>query len=183
MLKTSTLQLPGDPEPITLTELPALVADRRARAVLAAIEAPMDAGVVGLALEHLPRVLANAERAVELLEPFVVASRPVRRWAHVLSVQQAALALHVGFLVGRPRVEVPVRMQAENIRRSGEDVAVQFCSPTLATVLHSKRASYVELETVLSTEDAYNLAELVNVEAIAEWHAYQNAAQTTGNPR
>ena len=179
MLKTTTLHLPGDPEPVVLTELPALVADRHARAVLAAAGMPTTGGIVALALEHLPRILADAAHAVELLEPFVRASRPVRRWSQVLTVQQAALALHVGFLVGRPQLQVPVRMQAENIKRAGADVSVSFCSAPIATVLHSGRASYTELETVLSTEDVFNIVELLNVEAIQEWHAYQSAE----NPR
>ena len=67
-------------------------------------------------------------------------------------------------------------MMAEHIRRPGSDLAVNFCSPPLATVLHSGRASYRELETALSTEDVYNLVELLNVEAVRDWRAAQ---QTT----
>lgn len=176
MLKSIPITLPGrDAEtPLTLTELPALVADRHARAALAAIDAPQDGGVVALAFTHVKDVLALGERGQALLEPFVVASRPVRSWRNVLALQQAALALHVGFLVNRPRIELPVLMQAEAIGRGAGELAVHFCSPALATVLHSGRATYRELETVLSTEDAYNLAELVNVEAIREWRAYQS---------
>lgn len=175
MLKSLTLDLPGQDaaDPITLTELPALVADRHARKALAAVGAPQDGGVVSLAMEHLPAVLKLAGPGLDLLAPFVVASRPVRSWANLLVVQQAALALHTGFLVGRPQLTVPVTMQAETIKSGAADVAVHFCSPPLASVLHSGRASYRELETVLSTEDVYNLVELLNVEAIREWRALQ----------
>lgn len=176
MLKSIPITLPGrDAEtPLTLTELPALVADRHARTALAAIDAPQDGGIVALAFTHVKDVLALGDRGQALLEPFVQASRPVRSWRNVLALQQAALALHVGFLVNRPRIELPVLMQAEAIGRGAGELAVHFCSPALATVLHSGRATYRELETVLSTEDAYNLAELVNVEAIREWRAYQS---------
>lgn len=178
MLKTRTLHLSGPDghEPIVLTELPALVADRAARAALAAVGAPLDGGVVSLALEHMPAVLKLAGAGLDLLAPFVQASRPVRHWSNLLIVQQAAMALHVDFLVGRPKVEIPVTMVAEQITRPGSDLAVNFCSPPLATVLHSDRASYRDLETVLSTEDVYNLVELLNVEAVREWRALQ---QTT----
>jgi len=178
MLKTVTLNLaaPDGDEPLTLTELPALAADRAARAALAAVGAPLDGGVVSLAMEYMPAVLKLAGPGLELIAPFVQASRSVRHWSNLLTVQQAALALHVGFLVGRPKVEIPVTMIAEQVRRPGSDLAVNFCSPPLATVLHSGRASYRELETVLSTEDVYNLVELLNVEAVREWRALQ---QTT----
>jgi hypothetical protein len=181
MLKSRTLQLAGRDadRPLTITEYPALVADRLARTALAAIDAPTDGGVVALVYQHMPAILTLGEQATDLLEPFVQADRALRDWRNVLVVQQAALALHAGFLVGRPRIEIPVAMQAESITRGSPDAAVHFCSPTLAAVLHSGRATYRELETVLSTEDAYNLVELVNVERIHEWHAHQ----TTRNPR
>lgn len=178
MLKQTTVALGGRDTgrpPVTLTELPALVADRYARAALAAVGAPLDGGVVAVAYTHLPAILGLGEHSVELLEPFVVADRAVRDWRNLLALQHAALSLHVGFLVGRPRVEVPVSMQAESIGRGTGELGVHFCSPVLASVLHSGRATYRELETVLGTEDAYNLAELVNVEAIREWHAYQQS--------
>lgn len=179
MLKSITLQLPGrDFDPLTLTELPALVVDRIARAALTAIGAPLEGGIVGLALQHQALLLKDSEQAVALLEPLVQASRPVRSWQNVLAVQQAAMALHVGFLVGRPRVEIPVRMQGETITQD-DDLGVHFCSPQIAAVLHSGRASYRELETVLSTEDVYNLVELLNVESVREWRAHQ----TTGPQR
>lgn len=177
MLKTLTVTLPGADAgaPIRITELPALVADAHARHALTAAGLPADGGVVALALAHLHTVLAMGEAAVPLLEPFVQADRPVRTWRNVLALQQAALMLHVGFLIDRPRIEIPVTMQAEVALAGAGEVAVHFCSPAIATVLHSGRATYRELETVLSTEDAYNLAELVNVEAIREWHARQSA--------
>lgn len=180
MLKSATLQFPGrdSAAPVTLTELPALEADRYARAALAAIGAPVHGGVVSLALEHVPALLKDGPRAVSLLEPFVRSSRPVAGWQNVLAAQQAALALHVGFLVGRPTVEIPVAMRADSIRRGGADDAVHFCSPHIAAVLHSGRATYRELETVLSTEDVFNLVELANVEAIREWRATQTGKHT-----
>lgn len=179
MLKTTVLHLSGrDSAPITLTELPALVADRYAREALRAIDAPLDGGVVSLAFEHAGALRALREDAVELLEPFVQASRPVRQWRNVLAVQQAALALHAGFLVGRPRVEAPITMIAQGIQSGDAELAVHFCSPHLAAVLHSGRASYRELETVLGTEDVYNLVELINVEAIRDWRAHQPTRRT-----
>jgi len=193
MLKSTTLHLPGRDaarptdapdfplvaDPVILTELPALVADRHARTALMAIGAPTEGGVISLAMQHLPDVLRLGQDAVALLEPFVQASRPLREWTNILTVQQAALALHAGFIVGRPRLEIPVAMQADAIRQSQGDLSVHFCSPHIATVLHSGRATYRELETVLSTEDVFNLVELVNVEAVREWRAHQPA----GNPR
>lgn len=182
MLKTTTLLLPGrdafqpgteNLDPITLTELPALTADRYARRALAAVGAPLDGGVIALALEYLPAVLRLGERAQALLEPFVQASRPARQWTNVLALQQAALALHAGFIVSRPQLDIPVTLQAESIKRGAGDLSVTFCSPPLATVLHSGRASYRELETVLGTEDVYNLVELINVETVRDWRASQ----------
>lgn len=175
MLKTQTLQLSGPDadEPLVITELPALVADRAARAALEAVGAPLEGGIVSLAMEYMPAVLKLGGPGLDLIAPFVQASRPVRHWSNLLKVQQAAMALHTGFLVGRPRLEIPVTMQAENIKRSANDLAVQFCSPSIAAVLHSGRASYRELETVLSTEDVFNLVELLNVEAVREWRALQ----------
>lgn len=175
MLKTISLQLSGrdKSEPFTLTELPALVADRHARAALSAIGAATEGGVVSLALEHLPAVLRRGDDTMGLLDPFVQASRPLREWSNVLAVQQAALALHAGFMISRPRLEIPVTLQAESIKRSQGELSVHFCSPALATVLHSGRATYRELETVLGTEDVFNLVELINVEAVREWRAVQ----------
>lgn len=175
MLKSHTVNLPGRDAgyPVHLTELPALVADRYARTALAAADLPQDGGVVGLAFQHLPTIMALGESAAELLQPFVQADRQVRDWRNVLALQQAALMLHVGFLVGRPRIEIPVSMQADAALRGAGEVGVHFCSPAIATVLHSGRATYRELETVLSTEDAFNLAELSNVESIREWQAHQ----------
>lgn len=183
MLKSTTVHLPGRDagDPITLTELPALVADRHARDALRALGVNPDGGVVALALEHLEDVLRRPEQAMQLLQPFVEASRPPRSWNNVMAVQRAALALHVGFLVGRPQLDVPVALRVANIRAGAGDVGVSFCSPTLAAVLHSGRATYRELETVLSTEDAFNLAELANVEAIRDWQASQAHTQGTAN--
>lgn len=173
MLKTLPVVLPGRGV-VQLTELPALVADRHARRALAAADLPLDGGVIALALQHLPAVLALGAPAMELLEPFVQTDTPARSWRDVMALQQSALALHAGFLIGRPRIEIPIGMQAEAALAGGSDDAVHFCSPGLAAVLDSGRATYRELETVLSTEDAYNLAELVNVQMIREWRTHQN---------
>lgn len=180
MLKSTTLLLPGRDagEPLQLTELPALVADRYARAALAAAGAPTEGGVISLTFTHLAAVRALGAPSIALLAPFVQTDRPVLDWPNVLSVQQAALLLHAGFMVDRPEIEYPVAMKAESIKRGAGGEAVSFCSPTIAAVLHSGRASYRELETVLSTEDAFNLVELLNIEAIRDWRAHQSTRQT-----
>lgn len=183
MLKHTSVHLSGRDQglPVILTELPALVADRHARTALAAIGAPLDGGIVALALQHEQAILAEPERAMELLQPFVCmsAGREVKDWRSVMALQRAALALHVSFLVGRPQLDVPLGLQAESIKSGVSDLGVHFCSPHIATVLHSGRATYRELETVLSTEDVFNLVELANVETIREWRANQQ----TGHPR
>jgi hypothetical protein len=178
MLKTVTLTLghADSSAPVTLTELPALIADRYARAALVAAGAPPDGGVVSLAFEHLPAVLRLADQATDLLQPFVQTDRTLRSWQNVFAVQRAALTLHAGFIVERPKLDVPVALMAEQIKRSDPDLGVSFCSAPLAAVLHSGRATYREMETVLSTEDVFNLLELVNVEAIRDWRAHQQDA-------
>lgn len=184
MLKTATISLTGRDAgtPVVLTELPALIADRHARAALAAVGAPLDGGIVALALKHEQAILQHPKQAMDLLQPFVqmqsAQSAPLRDWRNVLALQRAALALHVSFLVGRPQLEIPTGLQAESLKAGGHDVAVNFCSPHIATVLHSGRATYRELETVLSTEDVFNLVELANVEAIRDWRAQQQTAPT-----
>lgn len=175
MLKTSQLHLTGRDSdvPLIITELPALVADRHARAALAAIGAPLHGGVVSLALEHQTALLGRPDAAT-LLQPFVQTSHALLDWRNVMAVQQAALALHAGFLVGRPQIEIPVAMKSDAILRAGQDdQGVHWCSPHIATVIQSGHASYRELETVLSTEDVFNIVELVNVQSIREWRAHQ----------
>lgn len=176
MLKKTQLSLcDRSGHPITITELPALVADRHARAALTALGESPDGGVVALTFAHMPRLLKMGADAIELLAPFVQSDRQPDGWRAVLALQQAALSLHASFLIGRPQISFPVMMQAEAIQRgSGQDM-VHFCSPPIAAVLHSGRATYRELETVLSTEDAYNILELLNVESIREWRAHQHA--------
>lgn len=176
MLKSQTIQLSD--QLVTLTELPALTADRYARAALAAIDAPQHGGVVALTFEYLPQIRKLGEQSLRLLEPFVVADRQIGQWQDILTVQTAALMLHAGFIVGRPVLEVPVTMTAEGVTRGSSEDTVHFCSPSIAAVLHSGRASYRELETVLSSEDAFNILELLNVEAIREWRAHQSTRQT-----
>jgi len=174
MLKTITLTLPGRDalSPITLTELPALVADRYARVALIAADAPADSGVIGLAFAHLGAVRALGEASLPLLAPFVQTDRQPADWRNVMPLQQAALLLHAGFITTRQPIEYPVSMVAAGAQAGLGDEAVNFCSPAIAAVLHSGRASYRDLETVLSTEDAFNIGELLNVEAIREWRAH-----------
>ncbi len=184
MLKTTTFA-PGGRDAgaiLQLTELPALVADRAARAALREIDADLHGGVVALALRHLKDVRALGERGLYLLTPFVNATRDgepvsiqraVRDWRNVDRLIQMALQLHVGFLVGREQIEVPVAMQGAHIMSGKGETRVTFCSPHIAAVLDSRMADYVALETVLSTEDVYNLVEVLNVRAVRDWHAAQ----------
>lgn len=180
MLKTTQLELTGKDRgrPYILTELPALVADRAARRALAAIGAPLDGGVVSLAFEHVQTVLKLGETATALLQTFVQLDRPLRDWRNILTVQQAALALHAGFVLERTPIEAPVAMRAASIKQGDGELVASFCSPGIAAVIQSGRASYRELETVLSTEDAYNLVELLNIEAVRDWHAHQSTRPT-----
>ena len=185
MLKTAQVELSGRDagRVVELTELPALAADRCARAALAVIGQPLDGGVVALAMKHTQDLRALGERGSRLLLPFVdgvLASgvaldmaHHLHDWRNVERLQQAALLLHVGFLIGRETVEIPVAMQINAIKSGMADTRAAFCNPHIAAVLHSKQATYRELETVLSTEDVFNLVELVNVEAIHAWHASQ----------
>lgn len=179
MLKTQLITLGGkdDGRSVLLIERPALVADRIAREILRSIDADPDGGIVALALQHLPAVRALGDTGLKQLQRFVHLESPYapKDWRNVEKLQQAALALHVGFIVGRPQVDIPVTMRAESILDGGPDVSVTFCSPLLASVLDSDKATYVELETVLSTEDAYNIAEILNVRAVRDWHASQQS--------
>ena len=191
MIKSQRVELAGRDagRVIELTELPALVADRHARAALRAVDASPDGGVVGLALQHLDAVKRLGERGQALLQPFVSGTlaagvpldvaRDLRDWRNVQRLQQAALLLHVGFLVGRETLEIPVAMQAAGITSGLGETRATFCSPPLATVLNSRLATYVELETSLSTEDVFNLLEIVNVEAIRDWRASQSSKPPT----
>lgn len=192
MLKTYTLNLTGRDKGLALrlTELPALVADRRARAVLRAIDEPADGGIIALAYKHLKQVRDRGEDGLRLLNAFVDARRAdtgeavdlgaapslVRDWRNIEKIQQQALYLHTGFILARESVDAPVAMVGEQILHGAPEVRVTFCSPLLAAVLESKLATYHELETVLGTEDVYNLQEINNVRAIRNWHESQKAA-------
>lgn len=197
MLKTTVLELGGKDAGarITLRELPALVADRHARTILKQLGLDMAGGLFALAMQHtaevrklgpssrLPFVAGtyahpspeydpkrpNAFHVLHDPVPFVPEVH-VRDWRNIEVVQQAALLLHVGFLVGREQIEVPVTMQAQQILNDTEGVAVTFCSPVIAAVLEAKMATYHELETVLSLEDAYNIVEVLNVRAVRDYH-------------
>jgi len=183
MIKTRTFELEGRDagKSVHLTELPALPADRLARRIIKRFDGDPAGGVVALALRYQSEVAALGEEGLHLLFGFVHAThadgspfdikRDLRDWRNVAKLQQVALLLHVDFLFERELLETPVTMRAEAIMAGVSDIAVTFCSPFLAAVLQSGQASYVELETVLSTEDAFNLVELTNVEAIREWKA------------
>ncbi len=179
MLKTQTLLLTGRDEGVAvkLRELPALVADQHARAILRACDLPEDGGVVALTFKYLAEVRKTlGEAALAALDVFVdvsyVDDARARDYRTPRRLQDASLMLCAGFIALREPVVMPVAMQAETIK-AGTDARVTFCSPFLAAVLDSGKASYVELETVLGTEDAYNLAEILNVSAIRDWRAAQ----------
>lgn len=190
MLKTHTLNLTGgdDGTALLLTELPALVADRVARTVLRLIGEPEDGGIITLAFKHLPQVRALGERGLQMLNGFVDARLPdgtaldlahaegvIKDWRNIEKIQQQALYLHAGFILSRESVDAPVAMRGEQILHGAPEVRVTFCSPLLAAVLESKLATYRELETVLGTEDVFNLQEINNVRAIRNWHESQKA--------
>lgn len=194
MLKTYTLNLTGRDKGVALllTELPALVADRYARGALRAVGAPADGGIIALAFKHLSQLRARGDDGLRLLNFFVDArtmqggemkpldlSNPkgfVKDWRNIEKIQQQALYLHTGFILERESVDAPVAMQGDQILHGAPDVRVTFCSPLLAAVLESKLATYHELETVLSTEDCFNLQEINNVRAIRNWHESQKDA-------
>lgn len=190
MLKTYTLNLTGRDtgKALLLTEQPALVADRAARAALRAIGEPEDGGVIALAFKHMQQVRALGGSGLQLLNAFVEAYEGVEEidlndargvikdWRNIEKIQQQALYLHAGFILEREAVDIPVAMVGDQILHGAPGARVTFCSPLLAAVLESKLATYHELETVLSTEDVFNLQELNNVRAIRNWHESQKAA-------
>lgn len=180
MLKTQTIELTSGAR-AAIRELPALEADRAARSILAGANLDPDGGIVSLALRHLDAVRKHyGEAAPGLLENFVqyVDSKPRLHWREVERVQNAALALHTGFVIGRETLEIPVKMQAAILKHGGAEHRVSFCSPFIAAVINSQLASYVELETVLSTEDAFNLSELVTVNALHDFEQAHAEATT-----
>jgi len=182
VLKTTSIELSGGDAGRTmlLKELPALVADRFARELLEMVDADPDGGVVALAYRHTADVrklgdvgLRGLNRFVHVIAGGTLAQTAddLRDWRNVERVQQAALLLHVGFLQTRKRLDIPVYMQVEQMLSNTADIKATFCSPTLAAVLQSGKASYVELETVLSTEDVFNIVEILNVEALRTAHS------------
>lgn len=170
MLKSIVVNLTGADAgtAIALTELSAMDADRAARAALAAIGEAPDGGVVDLALLHVDAVRKLGRRGIDLLQPFLGDAQhtPLTDWRNVRRLQNAALLLHVGFLTGRQALGIPVRVQALMITRATEGLKSSFCSAQIATVILSGKASYRELETVLSTEDVFNIVELLNLDAL-----------------
>lgn len=188
MLKHETITLKGRDAglKVRLTELPALLADRAARAALKALGQEPAGGIVSLALEHLQAArTAQVTGAVDL-QAFVQADwtdesghmhaldmRKLSDWRSIEQIQNAALLLHISFLIGRETLEVPVSFQAAQILSKTADVRATWCSPQIAGVLSAKLASYRELETVLSVEDVYNLCEILNVDALRDFQATQ----------
>ena len=186
MLKHRTITLSGKDAgtQIRLTELPALIADRAARAILAQLGEDTDGGVSALAFKHSRKALKlGADTLLPFVEGAVIDDerrshsldirRDIKDWRNVERLQHAALLLHVDFLIGREALEIPVTFQAQNILAGSGAIRATFCSPQIAAVLGDRMATYREIETVLSTEDCYNLCELLNVNAIREWHAHQ----------
>jgi hypothetical protein len=151
--------------PWPLTELPALQADTLARRILARHGLDPDGGVVELVLAHVGHVPDLRS------DPELCAFAPGFDWdslpgfVDVWRVQDAALLLHAGFAAFRTPLQVPVALQARSIM-AGDRVAPSFCSPTIAAIMSRGLASYADLDSVLSTEDVYNLAELLTAEAI-----------------
>jgi hypothetical protein len=181
MLKSRTITLAGrdDGLKVRLTELPALLADRHAREILRMLDEDLDGGIAALAFKHSREA---AKLGADTLMPFVQAMlgdhsldirRGIKDWRNVERLQQSALLLHVDFMIGREAIEIPVTFQAQQILAGGGTVRATFCSPQIAAVLDGKLASYRELETVLSSEDVFNLCEILNVSAVRDWHASQ----------
>ncbi|MDR3389084.1 MAG: hypothetical protein P4L92_18745 [Rudaea sp.] len=181
MLKSRTITLAGrdDGLKLRLTELPAMLADARARAVLKRLGEDPDGGVAALAFKHSREAL---KLGVDTLLPFVQGAigaheldlrRDIKDWRNVERLQNAALLLHVDFMLGRETLEIPVTFQAQSILAGSGSARATFCSPQIAAVLESGKGTYRELETVLSTEDVFNLVEIINVAALREWHAHQ----------
>lgn len=186
MLKHRTITLSGRDEgvKVRLSELPAMVADAHARAILQQLDEDQDGGISALAFKFA-RVVP-AKLGADALLPFVEGAivekdrshsldvrRDIKDWRNVERLQNAALLLHVDFLIGREALEIPVTFQAQNILAGAGSVRATFCSPQIATVLGDRMATYRELETVLSTEDVFNLVEILNVSAVRDWHAQQ----------
>lgn len=182
MLKSRTIVLAGRDEglKVRLTELPAMLADGHARAILRQLGEEQDGGISALAFKHSKDAL---KLGADTLLPFVQGivggvrelsiATDIRDWRNVERLQNAALLLHVDFLIGREPLDVPVNFQAQQIMSGSSTVRATFCSPQIAAVLDSQHATYRELETVLSTEDVFNLTEIINIAALREWHAYQ----------
>lgn len=186
MLKHRTYTLAGRDEglKVRLVELPAMLADAHARQILKLIGEEPGEGIAGLAFKH---VRAAQKLGAETLLPFVEGSvigddhrsrsldlkRDIKDWRNVERLQNMALLLHVDFMLGREQLEVPVNFQAQQILRGSTELRATFCSSQIAAVLESGKASYREMETVLSTEDVYNLVEIINLSALREWHASQ----------
>lgn len=186
MLKHRIIELSGRDAgtKIRLSELPALEADRHARKLLRQLDEDEDGGISALAFKFSKVV--PAKLGVDALLPFVEGAvidgdrmhsldvrRDIHDWRNVERIQNAALLLHVDFLIGREALEIPVTFQAQSILAGGGTVRATFCSPQIAAVLGDRMATYRELETVLSTEDVFNLVEILNVSAIRDWHAQQ----------
>ena len=186
MLKHRTITLSGRDEGLTirLTELPAMLADAHARMILKQLNEEQDGGIAALAFKFSRKALLLG---ADTLMPFVEGSviddvhrshsldvrRDIKDWRNVERVQNAALLLHVDFMLGREALEIPVTFQAQHIMAGSGELRATFCSPQIAAVLDARMATYRELETVLSSEDVFNLVEIINISALREWRAHQ----------
>lgn len=151
----------------TVCELPALQADTLARRVLKRHGFDPDGGVLSLTFDALdvPEVRADPD-LLHFMPAFDFAALP--SFQAVWELQTSVLLMYSAFILERPPLEWPVRMQADAILRP-DALRVSFCSPPLALVLSRRLATYAELSRDLSTEAVYNLAELLSVEAINDY--------------
>lgn len=190
MLKHRTITLAGrdDGLKVRLTELPAMLADGHARAILRQLGEEQDGGIAGLAFKFTREALKlGADTLLPFVEGAVIDDahrshsldlrRDIKDWRNVERLQNAALLLHVDFMIGREPLEVPVTFQAQQIMAGSGTLRATFCSPQIAAVLDARIATYREIETVLSTEDVFNLVEIINIAALREWQAHQQANQ------
>ncbi|GJH28162.1 hypothetical protein [Caballeronia novacaledonica] len=192
MLKEIDVELHGRDagSVVRLRELPAMVADRHARTALAAIDEDVSGGVIDLAMRCVQTVRKLGPRGLDLLMPFVKGDllgadaepiaplnvrKHIRDWRNVQVLQDAALLLHAGFVVGRAGLDVPIKLQAQIALAGGSDIEIKFCAPTIAAAIDAGMCSYVEANTIVGTEAIYDMLEILNVRALREFADAQRA--------
>lgn len=188
MLKETTITLTGKDtnKLIRLREGAALVTDRLARQVLTRLGEPLTGGIFAVALQHIEKIKALGAECNDLLNAFVQAElmldsgprrldmqRDLNDWRSVSTLQQTALYLHVGFLLTRQSVDLPVAFRAASADKSENHI--KWCSPFISSVLDANLATYHEMETSLSTEDVINLLDIVNIRALRDWSAHNQS--------